>query len=346
MDWQSKSGEPWLLPAWKINRRKLMKENTLFRHVDRDSLEYIPVIIALHDTQNNIVWANKLYREATGRSLSEIEGKKCYTVWGLEKPCRHCPVLSALETGEAAEGELTPDNQEHWPKSLGSWLPKAKPIRDKNENIIGALEVAIDITVRKQAEEKLKESETRYKRLFESASEAIYLIDSHEGKILDANLAAAEMIERDKEEILTLSINEVDPNFTHEEFLNFWKDLPFEKAIIFETEHKKKNGTLIPVEVSGTKFKIKDEILFFGLARDITERKKVEEELSHQRAMMVRTDSIAHVGSWEWDISNDHVTWSEELFRIFGLDPAEGAVDPGPEDGIVRPAGRQGQGRA
>jgi PAS domain S-box-containing protein len=74
---------------------------------------------------------------------------------------------------------------------------------------------------------------------------------------------------------------------------------------------------------------------------DITEKKKQDEELEKyrhhleqlveerakqlkkSRAMLARTEKLAHVGSWEWDIDRDAVTWSEELFRIFGLDPVQ-----------------------
>jgi PAS domain S-box-containing protein len=62
-----------------------------------------------------------------------------------------------------------------------------------------------------------------------------------------------------------------------------------------------------------------------GTAQDITERKRAEENLRNEHMMLERTESIAQVGSWEWDIATDTVTWSDELFRIFQLDPREGA---------------------
>jgi len=61
------------------------------------------------------------------------------------------------------------------------------------------------------------------------------------------------------------------------------------------------------------------------LILDITQQKKAEKNLLEQKAMLERTEAIAHVGSWEWDIAKDHVTWSNELFRIFERDPAKGA---------------------
>ena len=58
---------------------------------------------------------------------------------------------------------------------------------------------------------------------------------------------------------------------------------------------------------------------------DITERKRAEESLLQSHAMLARTEQIANVGSWEWDIEPDRVHWSNELFRIFQRDPKHGA---------------------
>jgi PAS domain S-box-containing protein len=128
-------------------------------------LENAPVIIAVHDVEHRMLWANAAYREATGLSLKEVEGKKCYSVWGLTGICSNCPVTTAIETGERAEVELTPQNQDHWPETQGSWLSKAAPIRDEDRRIIGAVEVAYNITDRKQAEAQIhrlnEELETR-----------------------------------------------------------------------------------------------------------------------------------------------------------------------------------------
>ena len=53
------------------------------------------------------------------------------------------------------------------------------------------------------------------------------------------------------------------------------------------------------------------------------ENKRNSEALHRSQVMLARTERIAHIGSWEWDISTDKLTWSEELFRIFQLDPDE-----------------------
>jgi len=140
-----------------------------------DVLDLLPVIIAVHDTDHNIVWANKAYQKATGLTLKKIEGKKCFSVWRLAKPCRGCPVSIAIETGKQQQAELTPENQDHWPSTQGSWLSTAAPVRDAEGNIIGAVETAYDITERKRGEEALRKSEEKYRSILEAMDDAAYI---------------------------------------------------------------------------------------------------------------------------------------------------------------------------
>jgi len=92
-------------------------DSSSMTNLDYTTIEKIlinsPIITALHDKDLNMIWANKAYQEATGLSLEEIKGKKCYSVWNLSKPCNNCPVLVAAQTGKPYETELTPENQDH-----------------------------------------------------------------------------------------------------------------------------------------------------------------------------------------------------------------------------------------
>ena len=144
-------------------REELFRKNVQENIFKSELLQKAPLIAAFHDKEQNIVWANRAYEEATGLSLQSIAGKKCYSIWNLSGPCQGCPVLTAIATGENSEAELTPQNQDHWPESQGSWLSKASPIRDEEGSIIGAIEVAIEITERKKMEKELKQSEVRFR---------------------------------------------------------------------------------------------------------------------------------------------------------------------------------------
>ncbi|MGQ9922121.1 MAG: PAS domain S-box protein, partial [Desulfobacca sp.] len=97
-----------------------------------------------------------------------------------------------------------------------------------------------------------------------------------------------------------------------------------QKVPVMEQVYLRLDGSPVPVEVSAVPlhYEGKDGALVF--VRDITARKAAEQELQRRQLMLARTEAIAHVGSWEWDLATKTVTWSDELFRILQRDPAEG----------------------
>lgn len=167
-----------------------------------DVLDLAPVIVAVHDTEHNIVWANMEYQKATGMSLDEIAGIKCYSAWGLSKPCKACPVTEAIETGEQREAELTPQNQDRCPMHQGAWLSKAVPLRDDSGNVIGAIETAYEITGRKEMETELRESRAILQAAMDHSHAGIAIADAPDGKLRYVNDAGLNIRGKSKEEIV------------------------------------------------------------------------------------------------------------------------------------------------
>lgn len=115
-------------------------------------------MIAFHDKDRRLIWANCAYLQRAGAiagspvSLDSIKGKRCHEIWGLTQFCSQCPVPLAFQTGQSQDVEITDENPEHrsaWP---GSWLVRVAPARNASGEIIGAIEVAIDLTSRKREE--------------------------------------------------------------------------------------------------------------------------------------------------------------------------------------------------
>jgi len=149
--------------------------------------------------------------------------------------------------------------------------------------------VGTDITERKAAADALKESEERYRVLFETAKDAIFLSDET-GKFVEVNSAACGLLGYSKEELLKLSNREIDADPRgYEAFLKVRNGLV--KEAVFEVNQWRKDGTLVPVEVSGKSFGIGDRKLFLAIARNITERKHAEEQIKRslqEKEVMLR----------------------------------------------------------
>jgi PAS domain S-box-containing protein len=147
------------------------------------------------------------------------------------------------------------------------------------------LGIVTDITGRKRAEQALRESEERLKILFESAPDAIYLADS-EGRFVDGNRAAENLIGYAREDIIGKKVADVDL-LSAEQLsraqTNLKKVIAGELSGPNEYTVKRRDGTYVSIEVRNFPVKIGGKILSLGIARDITEHKRTEQELlEHQ----------------------------------------------------------------
>ena len=86
-----------------------------------------------------------------------------------------------------------------------------------------------------------------------------------------------------------------------------------------ELEARRKDGSTFPVHVSFTNTAFGEEELCFGLVHDLTDQRRSEDELRRTRDRLLEAETRARIGSWEWDIATDVVSWSEQLYRIYGL---------------------------
>lgn len=142
---------------------------------------------------------------------------------------------------------------------------------------------------------------------------------NEEGIIIDTNQMASQILQKDKDEIVGYPIDTVDPSFPVQDFVNFWRNIPFDEQLIFETTHITKNGIQVPVEVSGKKFNIDDKTYYFGIARDITERKKAEETILKNQYYLTKAQEIGSIGTWELDIIKNKLIWTAQNYRNFGV---------------------------
>jgi PAS domain S-box-containing protein len=136
-----------------------------------------------------------------------------------------------------------------------------------------------EIAERKQAEESLRESENRQRALFEHASDSIFISDPVNRRFVDFNEIAASRLGYTREELLELSINDISPTFPPERLRELIRSQQEGETHILESAHRRKDGTEMPVEISTRAVAYGDQQVILSFARDITERKQVEEAL-------------------------------------------------------------------
>jgi len=186
-----------------------------------------------------------------------------------------------------------------------------------------------DITQRKQAEAALEESETLFRGLFDLSPDAIVVIDPHAANnswpIIDCNMAACIMNGYQREELIGQSIDilNLSPG-TPDERLAYLNGLRTADNVELETQHRRKNGQLFPVEVSTRLIRIGERELIIGIDRDITERKRVEEELAKQQYLLNAMLNTIPDYVYFKDIESRFIRTSKSHATAFGLsDPAQ-----------------------
>jgi len=175
-----------------------------------------------------------------------------------------------------------------------------------------------DITEQRKAEKALLESEAKYRTIIETTQDGFFVVDA-KGRIIDANETYCRMTGYTKTELLEMNIREVDALETAQDTAEHIEKIVKNGSDIFETRHKKKDGSLLDVEVSTT-FVDRDAIIF-AFCRNITERKMIEVQLQQNMNDLLESQRIAHVGTWRLDLVTNKVVWSEELYKMYGFDP-------------------------
>jgi len=152
------------------------------------------------------------------------------------------------------------------------------PSFDHSGSVQGVVVNSRSITERKLAEEALKESEQKYGNVFQYASDGIALIDL-EGNVLEANRKLQELTGYSEEDMIGLSILDLHPAGTRAQGKQLIQDVHDSGFVQFELMTQRKDGTLFPAEVSASLLDIGEQQLIHGILRDISDRKKFEEEL-------------------------------------------------------------------
>jgi PAS domain S-box-containing protein len=288
--------------------------------------------------------------QSSERNLAAIINTIPTAAW-TTRPDGYCDFINLVwldyagVTAEQAQGwgwadAIHPDDRkklvEEWQSCLASGTPvdtearirrfdssyrwfliRANPLRDESGNIVKWYGTNIDIEERKCAEQK-------FRGLLESAPDAMVVMN-REGKIVLINAQMERVFGYQREELLGQAIEILVP-------VRFRARHPDHRVGFFAQPRvrpmgkglnllgRRKDGTEFPVEISLSPLETEEGTLVSAAVRDITERKRAEDELRRSEAFLAESQNLSQIGSFCWRVATDEITWSEQLYRIYELE--------------------------
>ena len=275
------------------------------------------------DTEGNCTFCNPACVKLLGyESTSDLIGRNMHDLMhhshadGSPYPVEECNIYRVGKIGR----EIIETDEVFW-RADGSSFParySSYPII-RNAGLAGGVVVFSDIS------EQLKDEQvkTRLGRILEESDNEIYIFNAETFKFIQVNKGAKTNLGYEDTEITQLTAYDIKPEFTRDSFAEAVAPLVRRdiRLLTFESAHKRKNGTVYPVEVRLQLFDSETPPVFVAIINDITEQRTIMENLRRSRENLAKAQRIARIGSWEWNIRTGELLWTEEIFRMFGYEP-------------------------
>jgi two-component system cell cycle sensor histidine kinase/response regulator CckA len=196
------------------------------------------------------------------------------------------------------------------------WIyARGKLFTDRNgkpQRIVGTLQ---DTTERRQEEEELRKLQFSVAQAPEEVSWM-----NQDGGFSYANEQACMSLGYTCEELLGLHVWDIDPNFSKERWALQWERLRTIGSETFETSHRRKDGSVYPVEVSAKHIFFGDNEFHVVFVRDISERKRAEEALQRSTRLLMDSERVARLGHFTFDAGTGQWHSSEFLNELLGIE--------------------------
>jgi len=253
--------------------------------------EYAPDAIYISDQTGNFIDGNQAAEILTGYKREELIGKSFLKLKLLSpnEIIRAAKLLALNLLGQSTgPDEFTLMRKDGKKSEIEI---RTYPLEtDGHKQILG---IARDISERKKSEEKIKESEEKYRALFETSADGILIADIETKKFLVANPAICQMLGYSQDELLQLGVMDIHPKKDLSFVLSEFEAQARKEKISTELPCLRKDGSIFYAGINVTQVTLNGRQCNVGLFRDITERKKAEEEIKQKNRDLEKFNKLS-----------------------------------------------------
>lgn len=309
---------------YRMYKSRTKLESTLRQEEKRAKkiFDLADVLVVSYDAEGIVTEINNRGCEILGYSKGELVGKNWFDT--VQFPENRAPVKSKY--ARIIKKEIPHD--EYYEEIILTKSGKRINItwhstmaHDNNGRLTGALCSGMDITHTKQIEEHLLTLSTAVEQ-----SPSVVIITDLEGNIEYGNPKFTEITGYEKDEVIGSNPRILKSgHFQDNIYKEMWETISKGGEWRGEFHNRKKNGDLYWEAASISSIKDADDKIkhYLAVKEDITESKNIEAALKKSEQRLMDVQRISHIGSWEWDAISGKSIWSDENYRILGMEPGE-----------------------
>jgi PAS domain S-box-containing protein len=289
----------------------------------RTIAEALPGLVFVHDGTGSNSFVNQGFCDFAGRSAAGLLGHGYLDLIHPDDVARATPGFEAvMAAGRPFE------NHHRMRRHDGAWrwfLVRSVPQRDAGGGVVQWIGTGTDVTAHVEAQAALSASEERYRQLFESNPQPMWVYDTVTLAFLDVNAAAVEHYGFTRAEFAAMTLADIRPP----------DDVPrlrgkVERASRAELSHdgvwrhRRRDGSLIDVEVHSHAIDYAGRPARLVLANDVTERRRNEALLRESESRLQLAMLAGGAASWDLDLVTGRNVWSDSYFAMVGVAPTPG----------------------
>jgi len=287
------------------------------------TLKSIGDAVIATDTQGRIVRMNTVAEQLTGWNMGEALGRPLDEVFHIinqhTRQRVENPVAKVLQTGKThgLANDTVLVSRQGTEYVIADSV--AAIVDDKTGQTVGVVLVFRDVTEDHVVREALRESEERYRVLFEGSATGILMANVENKQFDYANPSICRMLGYTKEELTRLGIADIHPKDALEHVVaEFEAQMRGEKILASALPCLRKDGTVFYADIISAVLVSSGKSWGVGFFNDITERKQAEEALKHERLLLSSVIKGTNVGTWEWNVQTGKTVFNDRWAEIIG----------------------------